>query len=332
MEDSSRGDAAEGAAEDEARRWLLLALSDEFSERDAERLIAWRRRSRQNEEAWQEAASTWRDAGDMREAFAPLAANTHQARFQPVKRLRLRPALAGLAAAAIAFIAVLLTDDIRIYFLADHQTWHGQMNKVVLPDRSTVHLNTGSAIALEFSPAQRKVRLLEGEAVFDVQEDTARPFTVVTDNFSATALGTKFVVRTTGATNAVTVAEGRVQIAAVDDDKAGKTPPRSVVLLAAQHAELRQGHGPGPVTAVAPETVAPWRWGVILIEKLPFTQAVAELDRYLPGKILVAADTSELTPVTARFSTQDIRGALDALAATHGLNVNRLSRYLTILY
>lgn len=66
----------------------------------------------------------------------------------------------------------------------------------MLEDQSRIDLSPGSEIVFmqPLDSNKRDIRL-EGEAVFHVAKDKHRPFTVYTPNFSTTALGTVFRVR-----------------------------------------------------------------------------------------------------------------------------------------
>jgi FecR protein len=65
---------------------------------------------------------------------------------------------------------------------------------VTLADGSHVELNSQSAIAIHYDAGQRRVRLLEGEAWFEVSPDPVRPFVVEASGGTVTALGTAFNV------------------------------------------------------------------------------------------------------------------------------------------
>jgi transmembrane sensor len=65
--------------------------------------------------------------------------------------------------------------------------------RLVLPDGSEVHLNSGSLLLYpeEFTGKSRSV-YLSGEANFKVKEDKKRPFVVKSNDFQVTVLGTEF--------------------------------------------------------------------------------------------------------------------------------------------
>ena len=68
-----------------------------------------------------------------------------------------------------------------------------------------------------------------------------------------------------------------------------------------------------------------------MIRDRPFAEALAEIGRYRPGRIVLLGDASRYGQVTARLAFADLDGGIDALAATHGLSVTRVTGYLMII-
>ena len=115
----------------------------------------------------------------------------------------------GAAAAALAVCAVTwsyLTGP-QVY-----QTHFGEQRSILLEDGSRITLNTASRIDVRFDKGQRFVRLLEGEALFEVAHDATRPFDVQTGATVLRALGTQFDVEMGPNLTTVTVVEGRVAV------------------------------------------------------------------------------------------------------------------------
>jgi len=73
----------------------------------------------------------------------------------------------------------LLWEPARIYFGADYSVAVGQTQIVQLQDGSKAILNSGSALAVTMDQTQRSVRLLKGEAYFEVKPDPGLPFVVL---------------------------------------------------------------------------------------------------------------------------------------------------------
>lgn len=69
---------------------------------------------------------------------------------------------------AAAAAGVVVTPRLALAMRADFITATGEMAQHALPDGSIAALNTDSALALDFAPGRRAVRLLKGEAEFTV--------------------------------------------------------------------------------------------------------------------------------------------------------------------
>ena len=81
-----------------------------------------------------------------------------------------------------------------------------------LPDGSVVDLKPGAEIAVEFSPALRRVVLRAGEAHFAVAKNPMRPFVVAVGGVEVRAVGTEFSVQARANAVDVLVTEGRVAV------------------------------------------------------------------------------------------------------------------------
>jgi len=73
----------------------------------------------------------------------------------------------------------------------------GEMQQIVLPDSTIVHLNAASTLKfpVAFNGKTRELFLLEGEAFFEVKHDAKHPFLVHTANVTTQVLGTSFNIK-----------------------------------------------------------------------------------------------------------------------------------------
>jgi transmembrane sensor len=331
MTAGSNADRLSEAATEEAQDWFLRLAGGAPEESDLAAFRAWHDADADHRAAFAEIRELWNDLGDLQPALAappamPAAVDLEAARRRP-RLLRPRAVFGGLLAACLALVAVFVA-DLPTRFSADFRTAVGERARIALPDGSTAHLNTDSAIALDYSDERRRVTLLRGEAVFEVSKDPARPFDVEALGGRATALGTAFALRRQDDDAVVTVIEGRVGVASPAGE-AGAAP--DVRLRRDQQVSYRRGAAPGPVVTVDAAAVAAWRRGLIVIDALPLSDALAELDRYHPGRILLLGGTGREERVTARIAFDDIDGGLRALAAIHGLQVTHVTDYLVIV-
>jgi transmembrane sensor len=130
--------------------------------------------------------------------------------FAPNRRAPWRAFVAPLAtAAALAIVGMLVWPSGPA---VAHKSYLRINEREALTDGSLVELKDGSRIAVEFSEAERRVRLTGGEAHFTVATDSARPFVVETGGVAVRAVGTAFSVRLNAASVEVLVTEGQVAV------------------------------------------------------------------------------------------------------------------------
>jgi len=86
-------------------------------------------------------------------------------------------------------------EDTTVLATTKIETGIGERSKVTLPDGSTVWVNACSSLTFDntFGEKERAI-VLQGEAYFDVQTDTLKPFLVHTDLFTHRVTGTSFNV------------------------------------------------------------------------------------------------------------------------------------------
>jgi transmembrane sensor len=181
----------------------------------------------------------------------------------------------------------------------------GQQSDVVLPDGSRIRLDTATRLDVTLYRQRREVRLIEGQAVFQVERDAGRRFDVMAGPVTVTVVGTRFSVRKVpGATGLhgvrVAVEEGRVRVAGPPHggaDGSGET----VELQAGQQVAVRAGGRLEPVQPLAPGGMAPWREGRINFDNVPLGEALAEFERYGRTGLVVRDDKVAQMRLTGTF-------------------------------
>ena len=338
------GDAFEDTAEQAATDWLLTLETGEPSSAEMAEFAAWCDADPRHGEAFEIVRRLWQDAEALRPEFEVQpqvgrgvlpgwVENFCDFMFGAPFRLG-RCLAAGAVAACLGLISILLVDHGPRLF-ADHWTGVGERVTVQLPDGSVAHLNTDTAIAVAFDEKARRIELLSGEALFDVVRDEDRPFQVDAAGGRTTAVGTAFVVREDVDIVSVAVTEGMVSVRSPQpaEKRTSGTggDPSAVMLNPGERVIYGEGRAPGAVEKVDPRLIAAWHRGALVFENEPLHEALSEIERYRKGTLVLIADSAQLEPVTATLSLATLDQGVDALAATHGLSVYRLTPFLTVI-
>ena len=198
-------------------------------------------------------------------------------------------------------------------YTASFASERGQQQAVTLPDGSMLRLDTATRIAVTLYRQRREVRLLEGQAVFQVHGDAARPFDVLAGAVRITVVGTRFSVRHTPGTGSVDdvrveVEEGRVRVARAST--AGGAP--FVTLGAGQRIAADRAGRLGEVQRVTQNGIAPWREGRVNFDDTPLAEVLAEFARYRYTGLVVR---------DARVAQLRVSGSFDPLRLDNFLRV-----------
>ncbi|MCK5749602.1 MAG: DUF4880 domain-containing protein, partial [Oricola sp.] len=171
-----------------AASWLAQLDGGDLSAADMAAFREWLNRSPEHRETLLRMAQVWSRVDRVIEARLDrvlAAADAGGRKVSLAQTLtRLYPVLASLAVAAslvlIASSVFLVVTDPFGFTAAPQKAVYaaaiGEQKQLRLEDGTVVRLNTGSSLELDYSPEERSVRLLEGEAWFDVAHNAKRPF------------------------------------------------------------------------------------------------------------------------------------------------------------
>jgi len=306
-------------AREQAAAWFARLNTRETSSADLQAFRIWRQ-TPGHKEAYDEAVAFWKESQafkadpDIQEALALAFSQTDKA---PASRPAVgvsRPIIGlSLAAAVLALVG-----GGAFVFRGAHSyaTDVGQQRLVRLADGSTVRLDTNSKVEVRFKAGRRDVRLVRGQAMFQVAHDAARPFVVQADGASVTALGTRFDVKHEASGVRVTLVQGSVEVRARDG-----AAPHVWRLQPGQSVSTNQ-----PAATPKPVDIAvatSWTEGRLVFHAMPLTQAVAEVNRYSRDRIDLEAGPMADQPVTAAFNAGDTDAFVAAMADLHDLQVTR---------
>jgi len=311
---------------EEAMDWFLRLQEPSRSKSDELAFAAWIRRSPPHQQAWQKACRTWEVMGETVPVNMPAWQSPRRISAVRLRGFGRRKAIGiGLAALAACLIAIVAGPTIVMQTQADYLTTTAQTRQITLEDGSAVNLGAASAIAVDFSGNARRVKLLSGEAFFDVLPDSNRPFTVdAGGELDITVVGTAFDVKVTQQLATVQLAHGAVDLSAPQTGSTMKLRPGEFVSLDRDSGQLSRG-------TVDVAAIASWRDGKLFVQDMPISSVVAELQRYHPSWITVAGGELGTRRVTGLYDLSNPDRALEALVSPYGAKVHNVSPYLRVL-
>jgi len=301
------------AIRERAAQWVeRLQASDAIGEAERAELHAWLLADPRHDSEFRAHNAVVKLAHDFpSNVYARLSAFAPTARPASARRRWVPSALAA------ALLLALLTGGWlmggRAWLHSEtYATRTGQVRTVSFEDGSVAYLNTRTQLKWLGDPRDRRVALLEGEALFDVVHDPDRPFRVMLDGSEIRVLGTRFnVYRKKDGETTVTVLEGAVDVRGLGEASGHPAWQRRLA------ANQQVVYGPlgleQDVRETAGETATKWRQGVIEIHEAPLPQVLAELTRYTDQHIVIRDPALNQVRVGGVLSVRDVRVALGRL-------------------
>jgi transmembrane sensor len=176
-----------------------------------------------------------------------------------------------------------------------------------------------------FTPDERRVRLIRGEAHFSVAKNPRRPFIVQAEQVEAKAVGTAFNVLLAAQAVEVIVTEGRVQVRPPGQLDASAEEPlvtegqRAVVSLTEPGAKPR-------ITRIDPNKITQllsWQFRQLDFADAPLAQVVAEFNRDNHRKIVVDDPALETLLIGASLRSDNIEGFVRMLETSFHVTAER---------
>ncbi len=306
---------------EEAMSWLLRLEGAEGNEELRAQHSAWLHSNPVHEIAWQKATKAWSVAGKTPgQSELPAAETENVLPFV----LRRRRGTAWVAMAAAACLTVFVAPQLWLQASADFSTQTAELRTVQLSDGSSIQLGAQTSISVDLKADKRSVKLLAGQAFFDIAKDASRPFTVMAGDVDITVLGTSFDVRLGEQEVSVAVQRGSVHVRQTASHFDQRLSPGDQVTITPRS-------GTAHMAAIQPSEIAAWRDGKLSAVKMPLSEVVAELRRYHKGWIVIADDRLGAEPITGLYDLKTPDLALRAMMQPVNGSIREVTPYLTIL-
>lgn len=346
--------------EAEACAWIAQLDGAEPSQEDLAALREWMNRSPAHRQAIEQLSALWDDLNIFTELAVPRPGEARPRRrgfFGGLFNCIASPVGAPVAAAvmllsmgaviwhawgtATAPPAMLENAAVAAVQSGRHETAIGAQRTIDLADGSRTTLNTDSQIEIDLSPQYRDIRLVKGEALFEVAKDPDRPFRVYAGNGLVRAIGTTFTVYLKDPENvSVTVAEGEVELATVAVTDIEIRQNETLEVAAAPLVKIKAGQiatfglGIESIQTLEADEISQqlsWREGMLRFEGEPLSEAIAEVSRYTTQEIVILDPALRDRRIGGYFRVGETEAMFEALESSFGVRVERINDQLVHL-
>jgi ferric-dicitrate binding protein FerR (iron transport regulator) len=203
-------------------------------------------------------------------------------------------------------------EEVAVVRIIEKSTSKGQKSSFFLPDGTEIRLNSASTLMFpEEFPAEERVVELQGEAYFQVKEDSLRPFKVITGNFITQVLGTTFNVEAYPEQNNVRVA---LETGKVDILRNGQS---EMVLLPGRMAVAEKDSQVIQQTTFDAKKVLAWKDNILYFEDASWPEIKNELEHWYG----VDFDVNNFNPkrdklYTGEFQESSLEMVLESMSFT----------------
>jgi transmembrane sensor len=317
----------------ESLDWIVRLTSGRVTVEDASALAAWKSQSAAHVAAFEDALRLRQQlkvAG--RELMDRLARGASETvvsaepiplrpRHSPVGR---RAFLGGAVAACAAGIMI-ARPPLGLWpsfaeLTADYHTGKGEQRQVQLAAGISMLLNTQTSLSIDSREDGGKVRLISGEANFRTNLAHAQRLAVIAGDSEVRATQANFNMRYEDGVACVSCLTGSVRV----HRSAG-------IVLVTDNQQFTFGDGqPGRVSAINRVAATDWQHGILVFREMPFQQMVGEINRYRPGKVILADDDLAQKKFNGMFHIGHLDGAIVAIQQL-GVRVRQLPGGVVLL-
>lgn len=322
-----------GEAESLAAKWVLRQDRG-LSAREQDELSQWLAADPRHRAAFAEHHRGWAELDRLVGLQTSLRAFPDPDLLAPLpaapgrKFLRFAPLV--LAAAAAVMLGLFFRSPAPADAVPPAVRWTplARIEERVLSDGSKVQLNRGAVLAVEFTPAERRVRLVRGEAHFAVSKNPLRPFVVVAHGVEVRAVGTAFNVRLGPSAVEVLVTEGKVHVEHPDARSSTGLSAATPLLLPGDHAVVPLAPAPARVAQLSAEQMAAklaWQPRLLDFSDATLADIAAEFNRHNPVRLVVEDPAVGAMRLSASFRSDNVEGFVRLLGSDFGVRAERRS-------
>jgi transmembrane sensor len=325
--------------DDEASIWLVRLDNGNLSDQSRKELKTWLSADKRHSVALKAMADVWDDMDEILMIIDNKDSSV-KVSIWPILQPIVKPVM---LAASISFIALLLwvgmPNDVQ---KSSYATLIGQQMDATFDDGSIIHLNTNTHIETEFSDNKRIIKLVKGEALFEVAHDPNRPFIVYAGDRLVQAIGTKFVVHLKSEDIQVTVTDGKVKMSKValnttltdiNDLTNTAIQQDDVYIIKGEKVVVTQDKAPTLTHIKADNMVRELSWlnGKLIFVNEALSDVIEEINRYVEIEIVLDDSTLHDIPISGRFDLKDSGALIEAIELSFNMKSERIGSNKVLL-
>lgn len=238
--------------------------------------------------------------------------------FNSIFTAHLKPVSAFASVVLITIIGLYLFNNAsQDYQLTEVITQNAATEKLVLPDGSTVTLNSGSKIKFS-DPFKEDARLveIEGEAFFSVIKGEI-PFIIKTENAKVRVLGTEFNVWSREAKTKVIVKSGKVELSSE------LKYPEEVILTGNQLSTVFADQPPSKPKSIDSDFLLGWLNSELVFDKTHIAEILNELERHYDISLSLEDRSLRKNTLTGSFKNENPDSALNMICLALDLTYSK---------
>lgn len=203
----------------------------------------------------------------------------------------------------------------------------GKKTKILLEDGSTIYLNSQSSISYPSDFRADRTVQLEGEAFFEVAEDSLNPFSVEANGIVTTALGTSFNISTFNSDEkvSVTLLTGKVKLNQVGVDNFLLLVPGEESILSTDDENLEK------YQVNASDKIL-WTEGILRFDETSFQEMHDILERWYGVKIIVEGTPTNMYGSGVFDNQESLRNVMNVMSKTLGFDFEINDQIVTVKF
>jgi transmembrane sensor len=244
--------------------------------------------------------------------------------------------LTAIAAAALLVVVGALwleRDGQRFGLPKSYVTEHAEQGSWLLPDGTSMSLNSDSAVTVRYDSRERVVQVERGQALFHVAHESARRFRVIAGESGVIAVGTEFDVFRKPASTLITVVEGKVAVfsgAVPLMTQSVVLPAQALAVDAGEQIQVGDDSRLGRPIVVNVQQAVAWMRRQIAFNERPLGEVAAEFNRYGAIPIVIQSGRLRELPISGVFNAYDTDSFVAFIGRLDGVEIDRTAERILI--